>query len=473
MNDPAEALEPAMMMHRVLDGIAGEIIAKVCDIAILIDAEGVIRSLTVNPDNMDLGFLDHWVNRKIDEFLTVESRTKLALRLRDLAKPGSTALRKIELNHIDNTAWEFPIRYSMHDTGFPGEILLVGHDLRPVAQMQQELVTAQLAVEQDYETYREVEARYRLLLETVQEPVAIVDCTTGRIAEINAAAARLLGSDAETLAGSQFAQAFEGQKRTDFCEILREAGSAKNSKRVQVESRRDGKLISIYPRTFRASSGVLALCRMRSAGEEVSEFETLGRRLTSLFFNAPDAFVFTDLNGVIVDVNEAFLVMTSASHQSEIQGRSLADFLARGSVDLKVMTDNALRVGRMRNYGTKAIGVLGSQFSVDISVTSLRDGREPGFGFVLRDMTPQDSNTETVGISGPALQSVVKLVGSAPLRELVSATTEVIEKMCIEAAVDLTNNNRVAAAEMLGLSRQSLYVKLRKYELLSQGPEED
>jgi DNA-binding NtrC family response regulator len=49
----------------------------------------------------------------------------------------------------------------------------------------------------------------------------------------------------------------------------------------------------------------------------------------------------------------------------------------------------------------------------------------------------------------------------------VAATTDVVEKMCIETAVELTDNNRVAAAEMLGLSRQSLYVKLRKYGLLS------
>ena len=31
----------------------------------------------------------------------------------------------------------------------------------------------------------------------------------------------------------------------------------------------------------------------------------------------------------------------------------------------------------------------------------------------------------------------------------------------------LTGNHRVAAADMLGLSRQSLYVKLRKYGLLA------
>lgn len=41
----------------------------------------------------------------------------------------------------------------------------------------------------------------------------------------------------------------------------------------------------------------------------------------------------------------------------------------------------------------------------------------------------------------------------------------VIEKICIEAALEITNNNRAAAADLLGLSRQSLYVKLSKFEI--------
>ena len=61
--------------------------------------------------------------------------------------------------------------------------------------------------------------------------------------------------------------------------------------------------------------------------------------------------------------------------------------------------------------------------------------------------------------------NVAELVGSATLKEIVAETNDVIEKMCIETAIELTRNNRAAAAEMLGLSRQSLYVKLRKYGL--------
>ncbi|MEL6947843.1 MAG: helix-turn-helix domain-containing protein, partial [Pseudomonadota bacterium] len=34
--------------------------------------------------------------------------------------------------------------------------------------------------------------------------------------------------------------------------------------------------------------------------------------------------------------------------------------------------------------------------------------------------------------------------------------------LCIETALDLTKGNRVSAARMLGLSRQSLYAKLAR-----------
>jgi DNA-binding NtrC family response regulator len=39
----------------------------------------------------------------------------------------------------------------------------------------------------------------------------------------------------------------------------------------------------------------------------------------------------------------------------------------------------------------------------------------------------------------------------------------VIERLCIEAALELTGNNRASAAEILGVSRQSLYSKLNRF----------
>jgi DNA-binding NtrC family response regulator len=56
-----------------------------------------------------------------------------------------------------------------------------------------------------------------------------------------------------------------------------------------------------------------------------------------------------------------------------------------------------------------------------------------------------------------------ELVGRVPLKDIVAETSDLIERLCIETALELTGDNRAAAAEMLGLSRQSLYVKLRRY----------
>jgi DNA-binding NtrC family response regulator len=61
---------------------------------------------------------------------------------------------------------------------------------------------------------------------------------------------------------------------------------------------------------------------------------------------------------------------------------------------------------------------------------------------------------------------MTELVGRMPLKDIVRETTDLIEQLCIEAALQLTGDNRASAAEMLGLSRQSLYIKLRRFDLV-------
>ena len=65
-----------------------------------------------------------------------------------------------------------------------------------------------------------------------------------------------------------------------------------------------------------------------------------------------------------------------------------------------------------------------------------------------------------------AVGRLTELVGRLPLKAIVGETTDLIERMCIEAALELTRDNRASAAEMLGLSRQSLYVKLRRHGMV-------
>lgn len=48
------------------------------------------------------------------------------------------------------------------------------------------------------------------------------------------------------------------------------------------------------------------------------------------------------------------------------------------------------------------------------------------------------------------------------MKDIVRETTDLIEQLCIEAALERTGDNRASAAEMLGLAPQSLYVELRR-----------
>jgi DNA-binding NtrC family response regulator len=59
------------------------------------------------------------------------------------------------------------------------------------------------------------------------------------------------------------------------------------------------------------------------------------------------------------------------------------------------------------------------------------------------------------------------------LKDLVRETTDLVERLCIEAALELTKDNRASAAEILGLSRQSLYSKLHRFKLGNLTNDED
>ena len=194
-----------------------------------------------------------------------------------------------------------------------------------------------------------------------------------------------------------------------------------------------------------------------------------------LFAAGPDGIVFTDEPGNILSANDGFLALIDAAHDLKVKGRALSEFLSRGSVDFKVLTENAARTGRMRLYPTKMTGDFGAPRPVEIAVTALTGGPASVFAFVIRDASRVDTVRQpapSAPVSDDNIRSVMELVGNATLKEIVAETTNVVERMCIETAVELTMNNRVAAAEMLGLSRQSLYVKLRKYGLLARSDDD-
>ena len=189
----------------------------------------------------------------------------------------------------------------------------------------------------------------------------------------------------------------------------------------------------------------------------------------------PDGFVVTDSEGRVLTANSAFIEMTQLATGAQLKGESLERWLGGATLDLNVLLANLRQHGSVRLFSTTLRGQYGATTPVEISATSVPHAEQPCLGFSVRDigrrLAPQPRRgARELPYSAAQL---TELVGRVPLRDIVGETTDVIEQLCIEAALELTSDNRASDSEMLGLSRQSLYVKLRRYGLGDLGGDAD
>jgi len=451
------------------------VVATVSDIALLVEPSGRIRSAMANPDNRSFGEAAGWPGRNLSDLLLPESLERFRRRHAEMvagAEAGDKAVyRWAELMHASDGTEGFPVRYSMHWMAQDELILMLGQDQRPVIEIQQQLLNAQIALERDYEAQREMDTRYRLLMGFTRDAIVLFSMATGRIIDLNNNAAALVGAARADLMGSPFAEQFEDRRTAEFLSALSNALPSDLPSPMQAVAARTQRRLVLHSKVFRAAGERLVLCRIEDPGQAGTDGSELSVNLRQLFYEGVDGIVFTNKDGIIEAASEAFLNLTDAPSLSSVRGRSMADFLARGAVDLKVLLETARRSGHLRVYATRLATDFDAQVSVEISATWLNDRADPILALVIRDASTSASLRSDMSLGGDSARGVMELVGSTTLKDIVAETTNVVEKICIETAIELTRNNRVAAAEMLGLSRQSLYVKLRKYGLLSRNEE--
>jgi transcriptional regulator PpsR len=447
--------------------IVSEIISRIADLALVVSGKGVVLSVLSNPNSkMQLGF-SRWEGGPLIDQLSNVSVGKFQERLSSFLNEDNVAVRPVDLNHKANADQQaFPIRYSFHRIGTDGALLMLGQDLRPIAEMQQQLVAAQIALERDYEAQREYDTRLRVLMATTSDGTVFMSASSGRIVDCNGVAMALFGKTRDELIGATLSEFLDPGGDENVMNTLAQIAGSQLVQEMTLRTK-SGHELTVRPTVFRATREQMLVCQMTNVKGAPMRVDGLDQHLTGLFENGPDGIVFVNKAGTILSANNAFLGLTEVVNSQSVRGRNITDYLGRGSVDLNVMSENASRTGAMRLYATRLIAEHGLEIPVEIATTHLKVGGDQVFIMVLRDA----SRAEAVRKSQPQItdadmRSVTELIGTQTLKGIVAKTTDVIEKTCIETAIELTSNNRVAAAEMLGLSRQSLYVKLRKYDLI-------
>jgi len=447
-----------------LDATATETLLKAAgDISLVLDADGIVISVTCGSPQMAAEGFQRWVGQPWMETVTPDSRSKIEALLHDAAESKEPKGRHV--NHTSVRGSDVPVLYTAISIGAQGRIVAIGRDLRDVASLQQRLVDAQQAMERDYWRLRSVETRYRMLFQMATEAILIIDGGNRKVVEANPAAAELFGDTGKRLAGKTLEECIGAESAGALENLVlgvRAAGRADEAVIKLGTERREYNVSSFY---FQQANDALVLLRIAPARIEAGTGVKPKSVLRALEYS-PDAFAVTDLDGHVISANRAFIDLAQVPAESQALGQSLDRWVGRSRVDFSVLMANLRQHGTIRLFATTLTGEHGAVADVEISAASIASADPPCAAFSIRNVgvrVPAESETS---IEMPrSVEQLTELVGRVPLKELVRDATDVVEKLCIEAALQLTGDNRASAAEMLGVSRQSLYVKLRRHGL--------
>lgn len=436
------------------------------DITLLLDHEGVIREATVGKGISETG-LDDWLGRPWADTVGDVGNDKIRRMLDDARASGVSAFRQITQRFPSGL--ELPMEYTTVLLGGRAGLLAIGKSLAAVAELQSRLIAAQQSMERDYWKLREVETRYRLLFQASNEAIVLLRSSDLTVSEANQPAI-----DALELNVSRTQGAIGSRILPSIAEEDRKAFAAMVS-RVREHGKAPGAIMHLGPSrtawTVRASlissdPDALIMLQLAPLGAVATRQEPVASfNVDDLVERIPDGFVIVDDQGVIRRANRAFLDLVGM--QGAVIGERLERWLWRPGADLGVILANVRKHGAARLLTTTITGELGNETEVEISAAG-DTVSEPGFFcLLLRDVGRRMASATDDASLRVALGAVAEQIGKTPLRTLVKDTVGVVERHYVRSALDLAEGNRTMAADLLGLSRQSLYAKLERYGLES------
>lgn len=465
VSDPVPFQTPADNLGALGFDVTAQLLAAAGDISLVIDNNGIIRDIAISNSDMVVDGFAHWVGRAwID---TVSSDTRIKVEQMLLAAANGEAPRWRQVNHPVEDG-DVPIRYLAVRTSADGRIIAMGRDLRATAALQQRLLQAQQSMERDYILLRQAQSRYRQLFELSSEAVLIVDTATRRVTEANPAALTLVGAQSNTLRGRPFSAIVDTEDRDAAMALLGAVAATDNVPPLQVRTAQVRQVCMLSATMFRQDRGAFFLVRLSPVGTS-GGVENADALLMTTLEKVPDPFVLTDESMNIIAQNNAFLDLVQSVRSEEIQGQPLAQYVGRPGIDLNLLANQLKDHGSVRNFATIVRGRFGMEDDVELSAVATQNNGRACYGISVRLVGRLRDARITVADTQRSVEQLTELVGRVSLKEIVRESTDLIERLCIEAALNYTSDNRASAAEILGLSRQSLYSKLHRHGLASPG----
>jgi transcriptional regulator PpsR len=458
---------PIMKLPPLDSAAFAQLLSGVSDLSLVLDADGVVEDVSSARDTLVALGCQAWVGRRWVDTVTLESRVKVEDMLREAAAGQPARWRHV--NHPASGGNDVPLQYIVLALGSRGKRVAVARDLEGVAELQRRLVETQQSMERDYMRLRHIEARYRLLFDTSTEAVLVVDAGSQRVLEANASAQALLRDGARRLVGRDVRDCFDAHSQAEIQSLLSTALATGRIEMCAAQPTGVASDWTVSAMVFRQEGGPQYLLRLaaRDGTIEQRAATDLSVPLAEAMARFPDGWLLTDTQGLVKSVNDEGMALLGLTAASQVVGHPLERWLLRGGVDWGVLNTNLRQQLPVRNFATEVRTQSGLTLPVEVSAVSL-SRPEQLYAFFLRDIERRHPSASPMAqsLSG-TLADVAQMVGRRPIKDIVGEAVDTIERMCIESALALTHDNRASAAEMLGLSRQSLYVKLRRFGMIA------
>ncbi|PHR96720.1 MAG: transcriptional regulator PpsR [Oceanobacter sp.] len=459
---PADHRIPFGDADAIFDGFSKDDVIELAyasgDFMLAVDDDGTIIDAAAN--SSDHGFVYQWIGQKWAGTVTSESLPKIEQML---GHEDDSGLEWRQVNHIHDDG-EVPVRYKLINPADKNFILAIGRDLRTIAMLQQRLLKTQQSMERDYLNLRQTETRYRLLFDNISYPVLIIEADSRLIQQANRACHGLMGSAPGSLDRKDVLELVDEADHGALITYLGAASVNGATEPVTIRLIARTGTVKISAAPFRQSGKQFLLINIDDGTHDVPG-KTSDQYILDAVEQMPDAFVVTDEKQDIMVANKAFAELVQTGAFEQLLGQSLNRFVGRPEVDLGLLKKQLKDHQNVRNFSSVVNDLSGGSEPVEISAIMI-DRESPIYGYSIRSVGRRERDLPRgIGDRPRTVDQLTELVGRKPLKEIVRESTDLIERMCIEAALAHTSDNRASAAEILGLSRQSLYSKLHRHGL--------
>ncbi len=408
------------------------------------------------------------------KMLTKESYPKLESLLSNTSGyPGST-----QLNLTIPSEDDLPVTLFVY-SHIDNEFLCAAQSMTDLARSQQSLIETQVARENDFAKLSDNLTTLEVVFESTTDAFLKISADKPRVFAQNRAAERLFQSADVNLIDTEFPAGFSELNHPALNSMLEAArrNGASGNVGVSLQDNTTELLVSANYVRGQTNDFFLVRCVEMDQNERINYLTLEAQDLIRLMNDCPDGIVVCQADGTIVSANAAFATMAQVETESVFKGHSLESWLGRNALDQRLICKTLRSNGKIAKFMTVVVGKLGVVTEVELSAGLLSSEENSLMVLIVRNVASRvvsrNNQHAEAGLDPKRVASVKDMVGRVSLKEVVRESTDIVEKMCIEAALELTNGNRASAAEVLGVSRQSLYVKLRRLGLASSTESED